>query len=57
MNFDDNYTLKLLYSLAKNQPYRRGLSHVVPDAEFKPAFPVRTQQGFVPLVIPQYNKK
>lgn len=57
MAFDDNYTLKLLYSLADGRPYQRGASHVIPDAEFKPAFPERAEQGFVPLVIPQYNKK
>ena len=56
MSFDDNYNLRLLYSLAGNQPYRRGSSHVIPDAEFKICYPTPPNQEFVPLTIPQLKK-
>ena len=56
MSFDDNYNLKLLYSLAGNQPYRQGASHVVPESEFEISYPLPPNQEFIPLVIPQLKK-
>ena len=56
MAFDDKYTLKLLYKLAGNQPFRGLPSHVVPEAKFKVSYPKPDNQEFVPFVIPQYKQ-
>ena len=52
----DNYNLKLLYSLAGNQPYHIGASYVVPEAKFTPSYPITTNQKFVLTTIPQLKK-
>jgi hypothetical protein len=44
----DNYNLKLLYGLAKSQPYRQSASYVVPHAEFKISYP-NVRNKFQPL--------
>ena len=55
MAFDDNYNLKLLYSLAGKQSYRQGASHVMPGAQFKISYP-RVKLEFKPTPIPQLKK-
>ena len=55
MAFDDNYNLKLLYSLAGGQPYRGRPTHVVPEAKFKSVYPSVTSE-FKPTEIPQVHQ-
>ena len=52
----DDYMLKLLYQLAKNQPYQLQSSYVAPGSEFKPMFPPPGSKLFVPSVIPKLKK-
>ena len=56
MSFDDQYTLKLLYELAGDRPYRCGPSHVVPEAKFKISYLKPAGQEFKPFIIPQLKK-
>ncbi len=55
MAFDDNYNLKLLYSLAGGQPYRCRPTHVVPQAQFKISYP-NIKPEFKLTSIPQLKK-
>ena len=55
MTFDDNYNLKLLYSLADRQPYVSRPTHVVPTAQFKVIYPnIKSEFKLTP--IPQLKK-
>jgi hypothetical protein len=47
MNFDDNYSLHLLYKLAGKPPYPRMPSWVVPEAKFIHSYPP-VHKTFVP---------
>ena len=55
MAFDDNYNLKLLYSLAGDRPYCLLPSHVVPEAKFALSYP-NLKPEFKLDVIPQLKK-
>jgi hypothetical protein len=56
MQFNDNYTLKLLYSLAEKQPFKQAASHVIPEAKFNPSYPKLLDQKFVLTTIHQHKK-
>ena len=57
MSFDDNYNLKLLYSLAGKSSYSCMASHVTPEHKFVPSFPKTIRPEFVPDPIMNHKFK